>query len=173
VARCPSCSEDRRRADYEEKRFDRGEIHREVYIRTHDVKDFQHVKLEDMDPSLSEAERLATYNDFLEAAEDIAYNLSYHHDVAQTKEAMKKLYAQWEEVIVRNKRAAELERQQREMERRVRGSIEFEVREARSQIFIANTLTHTRARAHTTHRHFSRNGCARKRSKEESRSKRR
>ena len=120
VARCPTCSVDRREADYIKKTFDRGEVHREVHIRTHDVKDFQYVRLEDMDPSLSETERLDAYNDFLEAAEDIAYNLSFHQDVAKTKENMKALYAQWEDVIVQNKRAAELERQQREMERRVR-----------------------------------------------------
>lgn len=119
VARCPTCASDRRRVEYLPHVFESGEVHREVHVRQHDVADFRYVGLDDM-PGETPKERLAAYNDYLEAVEDIAYNLSYHEDEAQTRVRMAQLFAEWETVIRRNEQRAKAERLQRDAERRVR-----------------------------------------------------
>lgn len=118
VARCDTCLADRRRTDYFPKIFDSGEVHREVFVRKHDVGDFALVRQEDM-PGDTPEEKLNHYNDYLEEVEDITYALTYHAKSEATVNRIESLLGRFGHIIQANKKREADQQRQRVLELRV------------------------------------------------------
>ena len=85
-AHCPTCRTVQREEHYTPKLFESGEVHREMFIRTEDLKDLRLVKQEDM-PGETPDQQLENYNDFLEQIEDVTYELTndLHPNITEKK----------------------------------------------------------------------------------------
>eukprot|EP00730_Choanoeca_flexa_P011694 TRINITY_DN27613_c0_g1_i2.p1 TRINITY_DN27613_c0_g1~~TRINITY_DN27613_c0_g1_i2.p1 ORF type:complete len:332 (+),score=65.07 TRINITY_DN27613_c0_g1_i2:50-1045(+) len=109
---CPTCRQELRREDFQQKLFDSGTVHRDVVLRQRRLQDLN-LTLENFDNNLDK------YNDYLELREDIAFNFANNIDIPETERRMQQFLQEHAAKIAENKHRAEIARKKRLEQRRI------------------------------------------------------